>query len=163
VAMYPVCSLQAQTSIAQCRNFYLQRDPSHVWLPWYLRGHRTMWELRLFDVPTLFSFVADVAVYIRFASRTFWLILITCLGHLSVIYRVCSMKSSTLPHHAAASAVHAISASQCFEQIVIKQMGITIQQVASRTIHEFQGFKELCDHELKGFALFSLMLWQISQ
>jgi len=111
-------------------------------------------QMRVFDIPSLLSFLADVAVYMQFPARFFRFILLSCLGHLSIIYGSVLNENFNLGQHAAASAVHALSTSVCFDKLANQKKGITLHQVADTITHEFQGFKELDPHELKAFALF---------
>jgi len=110
--------------------------------------------MRVFDLPSFLSFLADVAVYMQFPARFFRFILLSCLGHLSIIYGSVLNENFNLGQHAAASAVHALSTSVCFDQLANQKDGITLSQVTETITHEFQGFKELDPHELNAFALF---------
>jgi len=46
----------------------------------------TKGQTKVFDVPILMSFVADIAIYRTFPARVFHVNTLACLGHLSVIY-----------------------------------------------------------------------------
>jgi len=154
----PVCTLQAQKLIPTWVERHSMDTRGGVEVMSLYKGIqvevRVNGHLRVFDIPTLMSFLADFAVYMTFPPRFFRFIVVCCLGHLSVIHKEVLNEQFNLGQHAAASVVHAICASLSFEQLANKKKGVTLQQLSEKLSHEFQGFQELDPGELSELALF---------